>query len=316
MSLTSPPRHLLSLLDLSSAQVQNLLTLAAQTKSDFKKNGPNNLLQGKTSVLIFEKPSLRTRVTFEVALAHFGGTTINLQPTSISLGKRESVEDAAKNLGRWVDCIVARTFQHSLVEELAKYAQVPVINALTDLFHPCQALAFGLTAIEHQGSLQGKNVVFVGDGNNVANCLAILCAHVGANFTLCCPRGYEQPKFLQERLSSGLGQTGKNYSIQYNPEIAVQKADFIYTDVWVSMGEENIGEQKGKDFIGYQVNSSLLKKAPAHCQVSHCLPAHRGEEITSEVMDSHQSICFDEAENRLHVQKAVLLALLHPTYTL
>lgn len=309
-------RDLVSLLELNTSEVEELLNLAVETKADFKKNGPNNLLQGKTSVLIFEKPSLRTRVTFEVALAHFGGTTINLLPTSISLGKRESVEDAAKNLSRWVDVIIARTFEHTLVQELAHHAQIPVVNALTDLFHPCQALAFGLTMMEHQQTLAGKNVVFVGDGNNVANSLAVLSAHMGANFTLCCPKGYEQPAFLREKLQAGYGRTGKNYRIEYQPEIAVKNADVIYTDVWVSMGEEGISEQKGKDFLGYQVNEALLTKAPAHCQVSHCLPAHRGQEITSGVMDSDRSICFDEAENRLHVQKAVLLALLHPGYAL
>lgn len=314
MSLPNHPKDLLSLLDLKTSQVQNLLNLALKTKTDFKKMGALDVLKGKTSVLIFEKPSLRTRVTFEVGMAHLGGTTLNLEPTSISLGQRESVHDAAKNLERWVDVIVARTFQHSLVEELAKHSKIPVINALTDLFHPCQALAFGLTLMEKMNTLKGKTIVFVGDGNNVANSLAVLSAHLGMHFVLCCPAGFEQPPFILERIKPLMDSSGGTYRVDTNPKSAVSKADVIYTDVWVSMGEEEIGEQKGKAFWGYQVNQTLLDQAPQHCLVSHCLPAHRGQEITDEVMDGPQCICFDEAENRLHAQKAVLLALLNSNY--
>jgi ornithine carbamoyltransferase len=304
-------KHLISLQDLTPETIYSILDTAISTKKKYKQEGSNDLLKGRTVVLIFEKPSLRTKVTFEVAMAHVGGSTINLAPSSISLGKRESVEDVAKNLSLWVDAIIARTFKHDLVTELAKYSNIPVINALTDLFHPCQALAFAQTMLEKTGKLEGSHLTFVGDGNNVANSLALLAALLGMDFTLACPVGYEQPEFLQKILTPIFKKNGGKYQIEHNPETAVLSADVIYTDVWVSMGEEGLSEAKGKHFREYQVNKTLLSKAPKGCLVTHCLPAHRGEEIVDEVMDSDICICFEEAENRLHVQKAVLLHLLN-----
>jgi ornithine carbamoyltransferase len=302
-------RNLVNLMDLEPDIIQFILKTAVETKKKHHQEGPNDLLKGKTMVLIFEKQSLRTRVTFEVAMAHVGGTAINLEPSSISLGKRESVRDAAANLSLWVDVIVARTFKHELVVELAKYSSVPVINALTDLFHPCQALAFAQTVLEKLGRLEGTRLVFVGDGNNVANSLSLLSGLVGMDFTLSCPPGYEQPDSVQDLIHPIFKKNGVRYRVEHDPFKAVQSADIVYTDVWISMGEEVLSRHKRKHFLDYQVNGPLLKKAPSGCLVSHCLPAHRGEEIVDEIMDSDICICFEEAENRLHVQKAVLMYL-------
>jgi ornithine carbamoyltransferase len=297
-------------LDQPTDFVASLVVDAAAAKSDFRKNGPSDALKGRTAALFFEKPSLRTRVTFEVAMVQTGGAAVILDPGSVSLGKRESVHDAAKSLSRWVDCIVARTFSQGLVEELARHSGVPVINALTDSEHPCQALAFGEMMLERRGGLKGLKVAFVGDGNNVANSLAALAAHCGMHFTLASPEGCGQdPAFLAK--ASALGRaTGGSCREVRDPREAVRDADVIYTDVWISMGEESLAEEKKRRFSGYQVNAALLAAAPEHCLVTHCLPAHLGEEITQEVMESPRCVCFDEAENRLHAQKAVLLRLL------
>ncbi len=310
------PKSLLTLLDYSTEQVIKTLEIARDTKKDFLKSGPNQLLQGKTSVLIFEKPSLRTRVTFEVAMTQFGGSTITLDPQNISIGKRESVEDVSKNLSRWVDVLVARTFKHRLVEELQTYSQIPIVNALTDKYHPCQALAFAQTAMEHRGNIKGSKLVFIGDGNNVANSLLILCAHLGMDFVLACPKGYEQPEDLIKSLEPLFEKNGGSYEMLRSPQDAAKNADFLYTDVWVSMGEEGVKQDKTREFEGYQINAELVKHAKADCLVSHCLPAHRDEEITDEVMRADYCFCFDEAENRLHAQKAVLLSLLNANYSL
>lgn len=312
MANENKPRHLLTLLDFESAQVREILQLALHKKREYKAGVPSEQLRGKTGVMIFEKPSLRTRVTFEVGMVHLGGHMLELEPQNISLGQRESVQDAAGNLSRWVDIIVARTFKHSLVEELAHYSGVPVINALTDLFHPCQALALGLTLMEKRIELKGLHVVFVGDGNNVANSLAVLAAHTGMDFTLSCPQGYEMPQEVVGPIERLFAANGSRFAVEHDPKKAVGGADLVYTDVWVSMGQEHEAQQKKSHFQPYQVNTGLLAHAPEHCMVTHCLPAHRGEEITSDIMDSDRSICLDEAENRLHAQKAVLLALLKP----
>jgi ornithine carbamoyltransferase len=263
--------------------------------------------------MIFEKPSLRTRVTFEAGMVQMGGAAINLDPSQISLGKRESVSDAAKSLSRWVDAIIARTYSHSLVTELAKYATVPVINALTDLHHPCQALALGQTLMERRGKLTGLKIVFVGDGNNVANSIAELAGQLGMHFTLACPKGYEQPAAIVKDLVQLFHKYGGKYSVTNDALSAVSGADCIYTDVWISMGEEAQAEEKKRHFSQFQVNANLVSHAPQGCLVTHCLPAHLDEEITQEVMDSPQCVIFDEAENRLHAQKAVLLTLISPS---
>lgn len=311
------PHHLLNLVDQPSDVVAELVRDAARLRADFRASGPSDALRGRTAALFFEKPSLRTRVTFEVAMIQTGGAAVILDPQSVSLGKRESVHDAAKSLSRWVDCIVARTFRQSLVDELAHHASVPVINALTDEEHPCQALAFGQMMYERRGggpgnldALRGTRVAFVGDGNNVANSLAALAGHCGMHFTLACPPGFEQPAALLEKVDALCRVSGGSCKQTHDPLEAVRDADVIYTDVWVSMGEEAQAEEKKKPFLPYQVNARLLAAAPTECVVTHCLPAHPGEEITQEVMDSPQYVAFDEAENRLHAQKAVLLHLI------
>lgn len=307
---TSPDKHLLTLLDWSRERIEAVLDGAAQGKQALKTLGANDGLKGKTIAMLFEKPSLRTRVTFEVAMVQTGGAAIVLDPNSVSIGKRESVQDVARSLSRWVDGIVARTFSHTLVEDLAKNSAVPVINALTDRFHPCQALALGQTLIEHRGTLKGQHVVFVGDGNNVANDIAALCVKLGMRFTLACPEGYEQPADLVKAFHAEARISGGSYAMVRDPRMAVKDADCVYTDVWISMGEEAMAAEKMKSFTGYQVNAALMAEAPSSCLVTHCLPAHVGEEITQEVMDAPNCVCFDEAENRLHAQKAVLLHLL------
>ena len=306
------PQHLLSLLDQPSERVAALVQAALDVKAEFRASGPSNDLKGRTAALFFEKPSLRTRVTFEVAMTQTGGAAVVLDPNSISLGKRESVHDAAKSLSRWVDCIVARTFSQTLVEELAEYSSVPVINALTDMEHPCQALAFGEMMLEKMGSLRGVKVAFIGDGNNVANSLAALAGHCGMHFTLACPEGFEQPPAFLTEVAKLCRASGGSYKQVRDAREAARDADILYTDVWISMGEEAHAEEKKKKFLCYQINSALLAAAPDHCLVTHCLPAHLGEEITEEVMASPRCVCFDEAENRLHAQKAVLLDLIRP----
>lgn len=303
-------KHLITLLDLDRNRVEAFLDLAASIKKEYKEKGPSDALKGRTAAMIFEKPSLRTRVTFEAGMVQLGGAAINLDPSQISLGKRESVSDAAMSLSRWVDAIIARTYHHSLVTELAKYATVPVINALTDFHHPCQALALGQTMMERRGKLAGLKIVFVGDGNNVANSIAELAGHLGMHFTLACPKGYEQPAAIVKDFLPLFQKSGTKYEVTNDPSKAVIGADCIYTDVWISMGEEAQAEEKKRHFSGFQVNMELLKRAPEQCLVTHCLPAHLGEEITQEVMDLPRCVIFDEAENRLHAQKAVLLTLI------
>ncbi len=304
------PQHLITLLDLERSQVEGLLDLAGSIKKEYKTIGASDALKGRTAAMIFEKPSLRTRVTFEAGMVQLGGAAINLDPSQISLGKRESVSDAAMSLSRWVDAIIARTYSHSLVTELAKYATVPVINALTDLHHPCQALALGQTLMESRGKLSGLKVVFIGDGNNVANSIAELAGQLGMHFTLACPKGFEQPVAIVKDLLPVFKKSGGRYEVTHDPVSAVSDADCLYTDVWISMGEEDQAEQKKQHFAGFQINQALLALAPESCLVTHCLPAHVGEEITQEVIDSPRCVIFDEAENRLHAQKAVLLTLI------
>lgn len=267
-------------------------------------------LEGKTIVLIFDKPSLRTRVTFEVAMCQFGGKSIYMPGQDISLGKRESVADGARNLSRWVDGIVMRTFGHDIIVELARHATVPVINALTDLTHPCQALACMLTLKEHLADTKGKTLVFVGDGNNVAHSLMLACPYAGMNFTICCPEGYDPEPSIVAAAKKSADEQGTVWRLERDPKRAVRDAALIYTDVWASMGQESETESRARAFAGLQVNAGLMAAAPSSCLVSHCLPAHRGEEIASDVLDSAASIAFDEAENRLHIQKAVIYELL------
>jgi len=286
--------NLLSINELSSSFIEEIYNLTAELKKEPLKP----LLKGKTAAMIFEKPSNRTRVSFEVGMFQLGGHAVSLSESMLQIGSRESEADVARTLSRYVDCIIYRTFEHSKVEEMAKYASVPVINALSDKAHPCQALADVYTIREKLKILNPKSetikIVFVGDGNNVARSLNELCKKTGIKFLLCCPKGYEM----------------EGCEISYDPKEAVKGADVIYTDVWASMGQEKETKKRKKDFAKYQINSDLLRSAKNGAYIMHCLPAHRGEEITGEVIESPNSIVFDQAENRLHVQKAVLVKLL------
>jgi ornithine carbamoyltransferase len=263
-------------------------------------------LRGATVAMVFQKPSLRTRVSFEVGVAHLGGNTTFLSHESIGIGTRESAHDAAKLLSRYCNAIVARLNDHKVIVELARNASIPVINALTDVSHPCQILA-DLYTIRQYGRLKpGVKVVFVGDGNNVVNSWLELASFYPLEFVLAAPRGYWPDDAIVRRArESGVSRI----EITDKPWDAVQKADVVYTDVWTSMGQEAETEQRKKDFVGFQVNEELMRRAPSDCMIMHCLPAHRGEEITAGVIDGPNSVVFDEAENRLHVQKAVLSIL-------
>jgi ornithine carbamoyltransferase len=303
-------KHLTSINDLSPADAVEILDLAGRLKAELKGGVPHPLLQSKTLALIFEKPSLRTRTTFDVGMYQLGGHTIYMGHSDIGPGTRESVPDIARNLSRWVDGIVTRTFAHSTVVELARHATVPVINGLCDEEHPCQALADMLTLREHIGELKGKHLAYVGDGNNVAHSLMLLGAKLGVNVTVATPAGYEPMPQYVETAQRDAQQTGAAIRIIRSPEEAVATADAIYTDTWTSMGREAEAEKRRRLFPPYQVNNRLLQHAKPDAVVMHCLPAHRGEEISDEVMDGPQSVIFDQAENRLHVQKAVLVWLM------
>jgi ornithine carbamoyltransferase len=299
-------KDLISINDLNKEEALELLELAAKLKSGAIKPS----LNGKTLALVFEKPSLRTRVTFEAGMTQLSGHAIYLTRNDIQIGERETVSDAAKNLERWVDAIAARTFAHKTVVELAQNAKVPVINALSDYEHPCQALADFLTIKEHKQRLDGLKIVYVGDANNVCNSLYLLAAVLGVNFVVSAPEGY--------RLTDEIVQAGRDYAKKSGAQLemiddplkAVENADVIYTDVWVSMGQEEEKEERVKVFEKYQVNSGLVEKAKDDVIVMHCLPAKRGYEITDEVLDGPHSVVFDEAENRLHAQKALLVKLM------
>ena len=297
-------RDFLCLGDLSAEEILGLLDLAAHLKQLQREGRPHRLLDGKSVAMIFEKPSLRTRMTFEVGLFHLGGHAI-YYPTK--LGERETVPDVARNLERWVDGIVARTFSHEAVVELADYASVPVINALTDKMHPCQILADALALRESKGAFEGLKVAFVGDGNNVFASWAHFAARIPINLTLVCPEGYEaDPKVVARAQEEGEGEIVVTHDI----ETGLADADAVYTDVWASMGQEEETAAREKAFAAYQVNGALMQHAKDDAVFMHCLPAHRGSEVTDDVIDGPQSIAFDEAENRLHAQKAVMVALM------
>jgi len=303
-------RDFITLHDWSAAEIAALLTEAAALKAKRKARVPHPLLSGKTLALIFEKPSLRTRVTFEAGMTQLGGHAIYLAPKDIRLGERETVADGARNLSRWVDGIVARTFRHQMVVELAEHASVPVINGLTDLLHPCQILAALLTIHEKRGDLTGCRVAFIGDGNNVANSWCTGAAKTGVHLTIACPRGYEpDPSILHQAREDAKG-TGARIQIAHDPTEAARGADVLYTDVWSSMGQEEERAKRLKAFQPFQVNRALVELARPDVLVLRCLPAHRGEELTAEVIEGPHSVVFEEAENRLHAQKALLVTLL------
>ncbi|MBM4438795.1 MAG: ornithine carbamoyltransferase [Candidatus Rokubacteria bacterium] len=298
-------KHFLSAADLTKDTALGLFRLAADLKQGLKSGQRPTPLAGRTFALIFEKPSLRTRVTFEVGLNQLGGSGVYLSGPEIGLGTRESVPDVARNLSRWVDGIVARVFSHATMDGLASHASIPVINALSDFEHPCQAVADFFTLWERGIDLAKVKVAWVGDGNNVCHSLLLLGAVLGADMRVACPPGYEpEPRVLAE-----VRRRGGRVSLTTEPDDAVRGADVIYTDVWTSMGQEAEREKRQEAFARYQLNPSLLGFARAGALVMHCLPAHRGEEITDDVLDGPQSVVLDQSENRLHAQKAIILSL-------
>jgi len=297
-------RDFLTLRDLSVEEFDNILKRAVELKAG--KDASKCPLIGKSIGLLFEKPSTRTRVSFQVGIYQLGGQAIYLNPNEIQLGRGETIGDTARVLSRYLHGIVIRTFAHKTIEEFARNATIPVINGLTDLHHPCQALADLMTIKEKKGTLKGVRLAYIGDGNNVANSLIEASLMTGMRTSLACPKGYE-PDI--EVYKSALSQ-GADVRLFEEPEEATRDADVLYTDVWVSMGEENKEVKKKKSFEGYQLNRRLLSLAKPDAIVMHCLPAHRGEEISDDVIDSHQSVVFDQAENRLHTQKALLEMLI------
>jgi ornithine carbamoyltransferase len=292
-------RDLLRIADLDAAEIEHILRLAARLKTDLRSGKPHPLLAGRTLAMIFEKPSLRTRVTFEVGMVQLGGAAIHLAPGDIRLGERESAGDIARNLERWVDLVMARTFLHQSVVDLASGARVPVVNGLSDLHHPCQVLSDCFTLLEHRGRLDGVRVAFIGDGNNVVHSWMDVAARLGFDFVLACPRGYEPDPTIT-------AEAGARVTVTHDVQAAATGADVIYTDVWTSMGQEAEAKARRRAFGPYQVNERVVALARPDAIVMHCLPAHRGEEITDAVIDGPQSVVFDQAENRLHVQKAIM----------
>lgn len=303
-------KHFLSLADHSGEALTDMLDLALRLK-DERRKGPNKpLLKGKVLAMVFQKPSLRTRVSFDMAMRHLGGDALYLSPAEIGLGQRESIADVARVLSGYVDAIMARVFDHEHVLQLAEHASVPVINGLSDFNHPCQAMADVLTIQENFGRLDGINLTYVGDGNNVAVSLLFACALLGMNFTLAAPEGYQLPAdVIAQGLDLAKGNGGTIRQL-VDPGEAVADANVIYTDTWVSMGQEEEARKREQVFPPYQVNAELLARADPSTIVLHCLPAHRGQEITDEVADGPQSLIFEQAENRMHAQKAILVTLL------
>ncbi len=301
-------KNFVSISDCSTKELNELLDLSISLKKLYKSGGRDVCLTGKVLAMLFEKPSLRTRISFSVAMTDLGGSAIYVKPEDIGgIGKREPVKDMARVLSRYVDGIMARTFEHSVVVELAEFATVPVINALTDWSHPCQAMADVLTIKEHLGRLDDVKVAYIGDGNNVARSLAFVCAKLGMKLVIASPKGYE----LDAETIKTANKVSAGSAEQVNdPKKAVSKADIIYTDTWVSMGQESEKKKRIKDFKGFQVDAKLVKLAGSGVKVMHCLPAYRGLEISDEVVESKNSIVFDQSENRLHFQRALVKKLM------
>ncbi len=303
-------KHLLSIADLSREEIEEIFKKTEDLKTDWRKGVPSTALAGKSLALLFQKPSLRTRVSFEVGMRQLGGQALYLGPDEVQLGKREAVKDVAKVLSRYVDAVMARVFAHETVVELAKHSGVPVINGLSDKLHPCQVLSDIYTILEHRGNLKDLKVAFVGDGNNVANSWLFGASKLRINLSMATPEGYQPDGTVLAQAEEEARSNGSRMEVIHDPVEAVKGAGVIYTDTWVSMGQEEEKEKRERVFAPYQVNQNLLEKAKPDCLVMHCLPAHRGEEITDEVMDGPQSIVFDQAENRMHAQKAILVFLI------
>jgi ornithine carbamoyltransferase len=301
-------KDFISIHNLTVEEVHRLFDLTKEMKARREKF--SNALAGKILALIFEKPSLRTRVSFEVGIRQLGGSAVYLSPSEIQMRKRESVPDVGKTLERMVDGIMIRTFGHEIVLELAGAVRIPVINGLTDLLHPCQVMADYFTILEKRENLRGLKVVFVGDGNNVCHSLMFGAAKLGVDFWAATPKGYEPKREIIQPANEDARATGARIHVVNDPQEAVRNADVVYTDVWASMGQETEAETRKKSFLPYQVNKKLFSLAKPDALFLHCLPAHRGEEVTDDVIDSSNSVVFDEAENRLHVQKAIMYELM------
>lgn len=302
-------KHLLKLGDLSEREILNILNLADQLKYEKKHNIEHHYLKGKTLGMIFAKSSTRTRVSFEVGMYDLGGSALFLSNANTQLGRGEPVEDTARVLSRYLDGIMIRTFDQEEVETLAQYGSIPIINGLTDYCHPCQVLADLMTIREFKNTFKGMKLAFIGDGNNMANSLIVGCLKVGMDVAVACPKGYEPDADIVKWAE----ETGR-FTLTTDIYEAAKDADVLYTDVWASMGEESEAEERKKIFAGYQINSSLMAVAHPEAMVLHCLPAHREEEITAEVFEAHADEIFEEAENRLHAQKAVLVKLMRDQY--
>jgi ornithine carbamoyltransferase len=298
----------LSIRDITKEEMHETFAIARDMKMDRSKYA--EALKGKALALIFEKPSLRTRTSFDIGIQQLGGYSLYLSPNEISLGKRESVYDVAKNLERMVQGVMIRTFAHQIVIDFAKYASIPVINGLTDYSHPCQAMADFLTILEKKKKLEGLKVAYVGDGNNVAHSLMFAGARLGVHVSVVCPPDFKPNATAMQQSVEDAKATGAVIEIVHDPVAGVKNADVVYTDTWASMGQESEAEARKKIFHPYQVNRALMSHAKSDALFMHCLPAHRNEEVTDEVIDSPQSVVFDEAENRLHVQKAIMYQLM------
>ena len=307
MTLNLEGRDLISLLDFTSAELASILELSAEVKANPERYARS--LEGQTLFLYFEKPSLRTRVTFEAGMLQLGGHAINYSAAEGRIGVRESVEDVARNLERWVEAAMCRTFSHQLLLDLARFAGIPIVNGLSDLLHPCQALADFLTLQEVKGELTGRRLVYVGDGNNVAHSLMEAGARLGVHVSVVTPPGFAPNPDVVEACVRAAEETGAHIVVGEELNL-VEGADAVYTDAWASMGQEGEAEERKKIFRKYQVNAQLMDWAGPDAVFMHCLPAHRGDEVTDEVADSPQSVIFEQAENRLHAQKAVLLAVM------
>jgi len=300
-------KHFISIANYTRQEILDVFSLAKELKEKTKRGEEHHLCKGKTMAMIFAKPSARTRISFETGMYQLGGYALYLSPNDIGIGKRESISDISRVISRYNDIIMARLFDHKHIEELAKYASVPVINGLTDYNHPCQIMADMFTILENRGNLDDLKIAYIGDGNNVANSWINIASTLPFTLTICSPLGYEPDKDTLNRANE------KNIShieVISNPEQAVKEADIVYTDVWASMGQENEANKRNEVFKDYQVNEKLMSLAKSDAKVMHCLPAHRGNEITDDVIDGPQSIVFDEAENRMHVQKAIIVKLL------
>lgn len=300
--------NLLSMTDLSIKELESIITETEEIKAN--PGEYENKLKGKILLMLFEKPSTRTRISFESAMIQLGGNAIDINESMTQLGRGETIGDSARVLSRYSDCIMARVKKHDTLKELAENSSVPVINGLSNLEHPFQAVSDLFTVYEVKGRLMGENMTYIGDGNNVCNSLLLGCAMSGVNLKVASPRGYEPAKNFVEKAIDISKKTGSKIEIMNDPKKAVKGADFLYTDVWVSMGDESEGDKRLKAFQGYQLNREIMGRAKPNCKIMHCLPAHRGLEITDDVIDDVNSIVWDQAENRLHAQKTILLRLL------